>query len=77
MALVYMLAAGLVVTAVGGWDERRRVRAEARAELARARASAVRRHPSAAAYRQAHERLHAAHHALLPHIPRPRTGGDW
>lgn len=75
MTLVYMLAAGIAAMAVGELDERRRLRAEARAELARARAVQS-RHPSAAAYREAHERLHAAHRALLPHIPRQRTGGD-
>jgi uncharacterized protein YfiM (DUF2279 family) len=75
MCLLYMLVAGLVVAAAEGVLEERARRAEARAELARARAVQS-RHPSMSTYREAHERLHAAHHALLPHIPRQHTGGD-
>lgn len=74
MVLVYMLAAGLAVIAAGGWDEQRRRRVEARAELARARARHV--HAPDITYREAHQRAHAAHRALLPHIPQQWTGGD-
>lgn len=74
MWLIWLAAAVLVVFVLGGLDDRRHRRAEARAELARAHAAG---HPAAsAAYREAHPRAHADHRALLPHIPHQRPGGD-
>jgi len=74
MWLVYLGLGLLVVFVLGGLDDRRHRRAAARAELARAHAAG---HPAAgAAYREAHQRMHAASRALLPHIPQQRNRGD-
>jgi hypothetical protein len=68
--LIYAGVTALGMYVIGGVDDWRRRRAEARAVLRRA---AISRHPAApATYAEAHPRAHASHHA---YIPRQRQKG--
>ncbi|SFF12127.1 hypothetical protein SAMN05216251_108251 [Actinacidiphila alni] len=74
MWLVYLGAAVLVVFVVGGLDDQRRRRAEARVELARAHEAL--HVPPAGVYREAPARAHRDARRLLGHIPAQRDGSS-